>query len=438
MDMAFYLPELTAWGIELSIKESVHFTPTRASISDGEISWEIVKNRQPIPDLPQLFWSNGEPWREANLWLMLEATAGNKPIETIKSKAYALLEYCKWLEKTDTNWWDFPAIESDRCLVKFRGHLKRHLRSGTKSNSTCSHRMQVVIQFYRWLRAQGLISPSWPMWKDKFVSIRVNNAFGLERTLTVSSTNLSIPNRKNHPEGLEDGLYPVSNKDRDKILELAFNHSPYEIYLIIMIGFFTGMRIQSISGLRVETLENAVQDPASEDLFRIALGPGAKPAVPTKKGVTGHVWITRQLLSELLVYCYSTPRLIREAKAETRNKSVVFLTKHGNPYGSRGGDSSPAINVAMGDLRKHGAKHGVAALHRFKFHQTRCTFATELARLAVQAGGAIHAIAIVKDALLHKDESTAIKYIKFIEKNPIKIALANEFTRSFFNAASVV
>ncbi|WP_336873435.1 site-specific integrase [Pseudomonas juntendi] len=421
----------------MSVKESILFTPARATVEQGAVTWDRVRNSTAIADLPQLFWGDGEPWREANLWLMLEATTGQKPIETVKSKAYALLEYCKWLERTQTNWWDFPPIESDRCLVKYHGYLRRQLRSGTKTNSTCSQRMQIVIQFYRWLRAQSLLTPEWPMWKEKFFNIKFNNSFGLERTLTVSSTSLSIPNRKSNSLGLEEGLYPVSNTDRDKILELALKYCPYEIYLLLMVGFFTGMRIQTISGLTIETLESAVQDPASEDLYRIAVGPGARPPVPTKNSVTGHVWITKPLLDELRKYCYSTTRLLREVKAEEANKNLVFLTKRGNPYADRSRDSSPAINVAMHSLRNLGLKHGVSALQKFKFHQTRCTFATELARLAIKAGGAIHAIAIVKDALLHKNEETSIRYIKFIERNPIKVAMANEFTKSFFNAASI-
>jgi len=421
----------------VSRQEFILYTPVRATVNDGAVSWEKVNNLKPINGFPQLFWSDGYPWREANLWLMLQHTTGGKDLQTIKSKSHSLHSYCKWLEETDTDWRDFPAAESDRCLVKYRGHLIKTRKASLIAPSTTTQRMRVVIQFYRWLRSQGLINPQWPMWRESFVHFRINNSFGLERTLTVSTTSLSIPNRSKVGEKLEDGLYPVSNVDRDKIVKIALEHCPYEIYLFLMAGFFTGMRIQTLAGLTIQTLENAVQDPASEDLYRIAVGPAATPSVPTKNDVTGHVWISKVLLDELKGYCYSASRLLREAKANAEHKNLVFLTKHGNPYAERNKDHSPALNVAMHSLRKAGMRNGVAALQKFKFHQTRCTFATELARLSIGAGGAIHAIAIVKDALLHRDEATTMKYIKFVEKYPIKISMANEFTKAFFNVASV-
>ncbi|RBH41582.1 integrase [Pseudomonas sp. MWU13-2860] len=82
-------------------------------------------------------------------------------------------------------------------------------------------------------------------------------------------------------------------------------------------------------------------------------------------------------------------------------------------------------------LRKEGMAEGIKSLRKFRFHQSRCTFATEIAHLAIKVGGSINAIAIVKEFLLHKHESTSFKYIKFVEKTPIKIEIGNAFTRDF-------
>jgi len=422
--------------VQLSRQEYIHYSPQQAAVNGNMIEWTALNEQKSIEALPQIFWSSGMPWREANLWLMLQATEGGKDIETVKSKSLSLFVYSKWLEATATDWRDFPAKESERCLVRYRGYLIQSRRASEIAPSTTSQRMRVVIQFYRWLRNNSLLTPEWPMWRESFVNVRVNNAFGLERTFTVGTTSLSIPNKSSVGEKLEDGLYPVSESDRALILETAFKHCPTEIYLLLMAGFFTGMRIQTLASLTIQTLHNAVQDPASKELYRVAVGPGASPAVSTKNGVTGHIWITKILLDELLGYCYSTERLLREAKASAENKNLVFLTKHGNPYSDRSKDRSPAINVAMHSLRGIGRREGISVLNKFKFHQTRCTFATELARLAIRAGGSIHAIAIVKDALLHKNESTSMKYIKLVERTPIKISMANEFTKAYFSVVA--
>ncbi|MNL79750.1 hypothetical protein D3C87_2064230 [compost metagenome] len=49
----------------------------------------------------------------------------------------------------------------------------------------------------------------------------------------------------------------------------------------------------------------------------------------------------------------------------------------------------------------------------------------------------MNALALVKNALLHKDEATTLKYIKFVEKNPAKIAMANEFSKSFLGISFI-
>lgn len=420
----------------MSRQEFIQYIPHRAAVLENQVVWSDPPNQKKIDGLPQIFWATGLPWREANLWLMLQATQAQKDIATVKSKSASLHAYSKWLEESETDWRAFPAKESHRCLVKYRGYLIQSRKTNIIAPSTTSQRMRVVIQFYRWLRHNSILSPEWPMWRESFINVKTNNAFGLERTFTINTTNLSISNSSTVGEKLEDGLFPVSENDRQRILETARDFCPVEIYLLLMSGFFTGMRIQTLASLTIQTLSNAIQDPASPKLYRLAVGPRAPSPVETKNGVTGHVWITKALLDELLTHCYSVGRLLREAKAKPEHRNLVFLTKHGNPYSERTKDRSPALNVAMHNLRRIGREKGISALNTFKFHQTRCTFATELARLAIQAGGAIHAIAIVKDALLHKDESTTIKYIKFVERAPLKISLANEFTKAFFDVTN--
>ncbi|AGN83482.1 hypothetical protein L483_31380 [Pseudomonas putida H8234] len=89
----------------------------------------------------------------------------------------------------------------------------------------------------------------------------------------------------------------------------------------------------------------------------------------------------------------------------------------------------------MHSLRTKGKAKQEKSLHKFRFHQTRSTYATELARILIPVSGPINALAIIKEALLHKDEATTLKYIRFVEKTPAKIAMANEFTKAFLGSA---
>ncbi|WP_439684245.1 Tyr recombinase domain-containing protein [Cupriavidus oxalaticus] len=411
--------------------ESVVYTPHRAEFGPASIQWERVDGAKVIPDLPQIVWADRYPWREANLWLMSMAARRDSNLRTVQTKATALCAYARWLEDTKTEWWDFPARKENRCLVRYRAYLIEARENGHLAPSTVTQRMRVLVGFYRWLKYTGLISPAWPMWQERTVGIRLTDSFGFERTFNVRSTDVSIPNRRAPGERLEDGLLPLSPTDRQSALDFARVNASQELFLMLAVGFFTGMRLQTIADLRVRTLTNAVLEPNVPDLYRLAIGPQAIPPVATKFGVTGQAWIPKILLEELLRYAHSLRRLEREVKAATPDKDRIFLTRFGNPYAKREVDKSVAINVEMHAFRNRAVRAGLSFMSRFRFHQTRCTFATELATLAIQSGGSMHAVAIVKEALLHAHESTSLRYIKFVEKTPLKVEAANAFTRAF-------
>ena len=381
--------------------------------------------------LPQIFWSNGMPWREANLWFHTRATTRDITARTVHTEAASILAYAKWLDSTGSKWWDFPTRKSDRCLVRFRGALIDLRDEGVLAPSTATQRMRTVIAFYRWLRASGLLSTDTEIWRDRRLGIRIPDAFGFERTMFVNSSDLAIPNRSHPTTRLEDGLFPLTTVERDALLGLVRSHCTEELFLILATAFFTGMRLQTIADLRVDTLRNALPDNASPDLYRLRIGPGARPPVATKFGVTGSVWITRSLLERLRLYAETARRLRRSRISASDDSSLLFLTRFGKSYARRGSDKSPAVNVELHSLRRLARRFGHDGLSTFRFHQARCTYASELAKLAIQAGGSIHAVAIVKDALLHRHEATTLRYIRFVEQIPIRAHAADTFTRAF-------
>ena len=416
--------------------ESIVYTPHRCAVVDGAIQWTLVESGKVIDGLPHIFWMDGMPWREANHWALERASSREAELSTVNANMTALHAYAKWLEHTGTDWWHFPAKKADRCLVRYRGALIDARDRGEIAPSTASQRMAVVVRFYRWLHASGLIAPDRPMWGERTVGIHLVDRVGFHRTILVNSTDLAIKNRKAPGERLEDGLLPVSVADRTSILDFARENASEELFLMLTAGFFTGMRIGTLADLKIQTLESAPQDPAIPELFRLAVGPGADPPVHTKGAVTGHIPITRPNLDALREYFYSSRRLKRQARAAPEHRHLVFLTRFGRPYAQRGSNRSPAINVEMHALRARAKSRALAVLRHFHFHQTRCTYATELARLAIAAGNAINALAIVKEFLLHKHEATTMKYIRFVEKTPAKEAAANGFTREFLDVVN--
>ncbi|MBB5502342.1 site-specific integrase [Paraburkholderia sp. MM5384-R2] len=411
--------------------ESVQLKPHRALIESSGVRWTPLPKKKAEMRLPMIFWNSGAPWREANVWALESATTGEIDIRTVQSRASALLAYANWLESTGTDWWEFPMHRAKRCLVRYRGELIRCRKAGRLAPSTTSHRMQVAIQFYRWLRDSGLLSISWPMWEERVVGIHLKDPLGFERTISVKTTDLSIPNRSIPGTRLEDGLLPIRAVDRDAALQFADRRASEELFLMLTLGFFTGMRIGTIADLKVQTLDNAVPNPAAPGFYQLSVGPATDPPVATKFGVTGQIPICETHLNRLRDYASSMRRLKREAKASRLNKDLVFLTRYGNPYCQRGSHNSNAINVEMAAFRKISVANGIGAMRDFHFHQSRCTFATELARLAIRLGGSLFAVSMVMEALLHKNESTALDYVKFVEKSKIKEEVGNAFDREF-------
>ncbi len=405
----------------------INYHPFQINIQNDQVHW-TKSNHQNIDGLPQIIWQDNSTWSEANLWALEQATSFRSSIKTVRSNMSHLLAYAKWLEAESIDWWHFPDRERERCLNRFRGALIQARNSGELAPSTASQRMAAVIRFYKWARNTGLISSEWPMWKDRFVGIRLTNQFGLEHTLKVASTNLSIPNRTvAGPIQLEDGLLPLSAKAMKEVLSFADKNASQGLALMLRICFFTGLRIGSITDLKVATLQNAITIP-EVGIKTISVGPSAYPPVDTKFDVSGSVPIPNELLELLLDYASSIRRLKRQSLSSESDRDLLFLSRFGNNYKA---DSSSAINVEMSRLRKLGLKSGITAFKGFYFHRTRATFATELMRVALNVMSVSDAVEFVKGACLHKDISTTMKYVKFIETSKTMKDASDAFTKAF-------
>ncbi|VUM18992.1 hypothetical protein [Stenotrophomonas maltophilia] len=162
--------------------------------------------------LPALFWQDNNPWREVNLWISQKKGVDGA---TLKSLLTHLLAYAKWLEQTNTHWWDFPVDRAKRCLVLYRAFLLREIGTQSIKPRTAAARMRAIVQFYRWVRTHRVISPEWPMWEDRHIGVRVSTNFGFERTILKLSTDLRIRAGSTASSiALEDNLVPFSVDDQ--------------------------------------------------------------------------------------------------------------------------------------------------------------------------------------------------------------------------------
>lgn len=406
----------------MAMLERVCITPMAldAGRDSKGVSWIPVNQSKPIPKVPHIFFDDGEPWLAANAYALakLESAVGDN-IKTVISYMSHLKAYACWLEDNGVDWRNFPKKKKDRCLFRYRGFLIGQREAGLVSPSTATSRMAAIVNFYRWAQVYGWVDRM-SKWDDRSATVHFHTSVGLSRTMSVVSSELAIPNRKRAGDSLEDGLLPLTDENRTVLLKFLFDHGKVELYLMAMIGFFTGARSETIRTLRLSSLENALDDPTISSMKRINVGPGT--GVKTKYDVSGALLFPSELVDQLERYAYSARRLTRQARAREEDCGLLFLSERGNAY------SETTFTKLISYLRENLATAGLDHFRYFKFHQTRATFGTQLMRLAMNIlPSQVDAIVFVRDAMLHKDEATTWKYVKFIEKEPVKEALSDEF-----------
>lgn len=343
-------------------------------IDDQRVEF-LKSNNTSDYDLPQIYWNNNKAWDEANLFAYDLLVNEDLSLKTIKSYMFHLHAYAAWLENNNIDWKHFPEMRSERCLILFRGDLIKKRNSLELRPSTVTHRMRSIIKFYRWVKEKNLIDIDFPMWKDKTYTKKIVNRFGFENTLEIIYADVSIPLvSQNNNIGLEGGISPINPREVPNIINVAKKHSSIELYLMLKLGFYTGMRIGTICDLKVATLENSILL-KNKSMSTIHVGPNSSPPVSTKYSKDGAILIPTDLVHELIEYCYSTRRLKRVGNAVDENSDLIFLTRNGGNYLNL---NNKSINVSMHRLRVSGLNLGYDVFKSFHFHQTRSTFATVL------------------------------------------------------------
>lgn len=404
--------------------EFIKYSPWREGVDeDGLLTMVPDSMARHFSRLPQIYWSNGEAWSEVNHFLLDKASTVGIKLATPISLAKHLKAYADFLEREKLDWRHFPIRRDDRAIIRFRGAVVEQRDSGAIGASTASKRMPALIQFYRHADGHDFLFPETPMWSERSVVLPYYDRVGFKRAIVRISTDLAIPNRKRSGSNLEDGLWPLSEKHMTELMEFCSRTQPKELRFMLTVGFFSGARLSTITTLRIENLEQALPDSHMPGFFLIRVGPGT--GVATKGDVSGNLLVPDFLLAALKKYAYSVERLKREAKAPPENRSILFLTSRGAPY------AGGTVSRLMANLRQDAVRAGLKFMQKFHFHQSRATYGTWLMKLALTVTTVPAAIEFVMSAMLHKDEATTMKYVKFIHNSKGKEEAAKAFSEAF-------
>ncbi|MBN6746227.1 site-specific integrase [Acidithiobacillus sp. MC2.1] len=360
---------------------------------------------------------------EPNLWALDEFVKPRAVEQTILTKMRHVLSYANFLEENELDWRQFPMRVDERALIKFRGCLLRKVEMGELAITTATARMSAVILFYRFAQSKNLVSTQVPMWEERRVVVRYVDSVGFGRSMARASTDLHIPMRRRVGNSLEDGLYPLSATDVRALFAYLKSNQTTELALMLLIGLYTGARIGTITTLGKRNLRAARPDPQLKDIHLIRIGPGT--SVKTKFDVSGDLMVPTELLLRLVAYSESTERLKREARADDKDKNILFLTRRAKRY------SVNTVDRLVEKMRAEAIRQGLQFMDSFRFHQTRATFGTQLMRMLLGVMSATNALDFVRSAMLHKSEATTMRYIKFIENSKAKQELSSEYSRLF-------
>lgn len=403
--------------------EYIHYEPHRAVVVGKSVQWVRDVSVRAVEGLPQIFWNDGQPWSEANLFALERARSRDGKHKTVESLMEHLHKYAEWLEREQFDWRHFPKNKADRVLVRYRGELVDSRDRGALAPSTTTARMNAVIRFYRYCAGHNFISRDAPKWQDKVAVLRYFDSVGFERTLQRITTDISIPNRARPGVRLEDGLLPLTSEHVAELLTFSKTNASAELHLMLTIGCFTGARICTITTLHMFALEQAMRDPMVPGMWVVPVGPGTR--IATKFDVSGDLMLPDLLMKQIRDYASSRRHMDRVKKADKKDKSLLFLTRQGKPYKPK------ATGREMVELRRKGLAADLKFLQKFKFHQTRATYGTWLMSICLSAASVKASIEYVKRAMHHKNEATTFGYITFTEHTKAKIEVANAFTEAF-------
>lgn len=378
---------------------------------------------EPIPGR-FVVWSTGVLWLEATAYLAeksLEVRTTGGSEETVASHASSLAVFATYLEDSGRSWIELPPEKDQRVTYLYRGHLIDRVEKQKKlRRSTAARHISVVKSFYKWAKAKGLLTGLSDAYKPRPRGVAYTNSVGLVQVKEVESSDLAISSSSAKNSGVEDGLHPLKIQDRNSMILLVKEHFSREFYLILMLGFYSGMRIETILGLTVKGLQNTF--PSRELHGWLSLEVGGHSGIPTKRNVNYFPSIPQWLFNELLNYIKRPRRAVRAKKAEGADKGLVFLGQRGQKL------TNKSFCQDMRKLKSLAKMKGFN-FESFYFHCSRATFGTALVTmLMTDKAPTPYILNCLRCCMGHTNASTSLRYVQWVEDDSERVVVANLYS----------
>lgn len=452
---------------------------------DGSTPVDIIGLENPIPgfqvkesvgdaitrsifNMPFLFHRNGEPWIEANSFLVdlvRNKHAHNRPTDEAKRKASRLLDYLIFTEDNNINWLDFSGKRiTQRPTYRYHVHLMGMESRGPK---VANQYTGIVYQFYKF------VSRCWHsididrVDTVKQISFFVEGAHGFSRQITVEQRSQTQRYNKTKivPVGFVDDegecLRPLTNSQLASVIEIV-NSDGWDAQerLIVLFALMTGARKQTVLTLRVKHVEALMSGRLEpEGTYILKAGPGT--GIDTKNNKPQTLHVPKDLAEDLLTYVqsvYARSRRQRflqryavenpDLEAIPKGDEYVFLSERANCYYMAASDpryrfvKTRPLGAVADTLKKKLMRSVPTEFPKdFTYHWLRATFAYQLYQLLVprledRSLLPGEEISIIQERLHHERRETTECYLKLFTMIPEKIRAQESYEDALFKMSS--
>lgn len=421
-----------------------------------------------VYNLPFLFHRNGEPWVEANSFLLdlvKNKHAQNRPTDDAQRKASRLLDYLIFTEENGLDWLDFSGRRiTQRPTYRYHLHL---IGMGSRGRQVANQYTGVVYQFYKFVARYWHAIDIERVDTVQQVKLFVENVYGHSRQITVEkrSQTQSYSKTRVIPAGFVDDegecLRPLTNLELSSLVDVI-NSKGWDAQerLIFLFSLMTGARKQAVLTLRVKHVKALMQGLLQpEGTYILKAGPGT--GIDTKNNKPHTLYVPKDLAEDLLTfvespfaknrrnrfaqgYAASYPGLEPIAEGD----EYVFLSEQANCYYMASSDPRYRFIKtrplgAVADTLKRKLMRSISAEFPkdFSYHWLRATFAYQLyqrlvPRLQDRRLLPGEEISIIQGRLHHERRETTENYLKLFTMIPEKLIAQEDYEDALFKLSS--
>ena len=426
-------------------------------------------NDRDLFNFPFLFHADGNPWHEANdylLSIMSNKAPINRRTDDVRRRASKLLDYLLFCEDNNIDWLDFSGARPPlRPTYRYFYHL---INEGTRSNQVINQYTSAVYHFYKYVtehwhdldmkRVDTVKQVRFMAQGSKgYKLIEAEKRSQTRRTAPVSSVPLGFVR--------EDGedLRPLSNRELSAFLTVIRKEKEWTVIerLILIIALMTGARKQTVLTMRLKHLKGFTEDKLQpEGAYKLHAGPGT--GIDTKYDKPQVLYVPKQLAEELVTLAESPMMKTRREKFRAQlevshpglsvaeDDMYLFLSDQGNCYYMAESDprytivKSPQTGQVTETIKRKLIQRASSPFPKdFSYHWLRATFGYQLyQRLQplVQEGAMKPGedIGFIQKRMHHESRQTTENYLKLFNMTHEKLIAQEIWEGKLFNGGYAV